>query len=406
MWEQIRSNQRKAVFVVGLMGVLLGVTGVALGYLIAGGDRGILIGAVIGFGVWLFLWILSVSQGDQVLLSIARAREVEHKDHPRLFNIVEEMTIAASLPKRPRVFIVDDPAPNAFATGRKPDNAGVTVTTGLLRVLNRDELQGVVAHEIGHIKNRDVALMTTAGVMLGAIVLLAEVGLRLMWYSGGGRRRSRSKDEGGAQVVILIVSLLFVILAPFLAQLLYFALSRKREYLADASGALYTRYPEGLASALEKIGGIAKPQADQSRVTAPMYIVRPLKQGQKRSLRSAFATHPPIEERVRILRSMGGNADYRAYEQAYASQHGGSVIGAQSLTGAAPVPVRDAGEAAQAAAADPDAKTRWREASDAFLSASGYVRAECTNCGAVMKIPPEASATVTKCLRCKAPLRP
>ena len=182
--------------------------------------------------------------------------EIQKKDHPQLFNIVEEMSIAAQLPKMPRVFIVDDPAPNAFAVGRNPDKAAVAVTIGLLKILKRDELQGVVAHEIGHIKNRDVALMTTAGIMLGALVLLGEIGSRAMWFGGGARRSRDSNDSGGgAQAILMIVAIVFIILSPILAQLVYFALSRRREYLADASGAMYTRWPEGLASALEKLGG-------------------------------------------------------------------------------------------------------------------------------------------------------
>ena len=265
---------------------------------------------------------------------MAGAREIQKQDHPQLFNIVEEMSIAAQLPKMPRVFIVDDPAPNAFAVGRNPDKAAVAVTIGLLKILNRDELQGVIAHEIGHIKNRDVALMTTAGIMLGAIVMLADIGTRAMWFGGGSRRsRDNNGGGGGAQAILMLVALVFIILSPILAQFIYFALSRRREYLADASGAMYTRWPEGLASALEKLGSHARPQADQSQVTAPMYIVRPLRQGERRSVTSAFSTHPPLEERIRVLRGMGGSADFAAYDRAFAQITGKHVVGARTLGG-------------------------------------------------------------------------
>ena len=275
-------------------------------------------------------------------------RQIQKQDHPQLFNVVEEMTIAAQLPKMPRVYIVDDPAPNAFAVGRNPDKASVAVTIGLLRMMNRSELQGVIAHELAHIKNRDVALMTTAGIMLGAIVIIADFGMRAMWLTGGSRRSRDDSGGGGAQAILLIIALVFMILSPILAQLIYFALSRRREYLADASGAMFTRWPEGLASALEKLGGTQIPQADQNRVTAPMYIVRPLREGEHRSLSSAFATHPPLAKRIEVLRHMGGQADFRAYDQAYAQTMGGHVIGARSLAQsgqvAAAVPEQAAGE--------------------------------------------------------------
>ena len=178
MWEQIESNRRKSTIIVSVMGVMLVGIGLSLGFLFTNRQEGALLGGVIALGVWLLMWLFAAQQGDDVLLQMAGAREIQKQDHPQLFNIVEEMSIAAQLPQMPRVFIVDDPAPNAFAVGRNPDKASVAVTIGLLKILNRDELQGVVAHEIGHIKNRDVALMTTAGIMLGAIVILADIGMR------------------------------------------------------------------------------------------------------------------------------------------------------------------------------------------------------------------------------------
>ncbi len=399
MWEQIRFNRRRSVFVITGMGVLLIAMGMALGMLLIGSEGGMIGGGIIAFGLWLVMWLVTVSNGDNVLLQIAGAREIQHKDHPQLFNIVEEMTIAAALPKQPKVFIVDDPSPNAFATGRKPENAGVSVTTGLLRMLDRDELQGVVAHEIGHIKNRDVALMTTAGIMVGCIVLLAEIGIRALWWGGGARRSRSSNDQGGGQAVLMIVAVLLLILAPILSQLIYFALSRKREYLADASGAMFTRYPEGLASALEKLGGSQLPQADDSRVTAPMYIVHPLKEGEKRSITSAFTTHPPLADRVRVLRTMAGGSGLDAYETAFRQVKKKGVIGARTLGDAQSFGIRKAVEK--------DASTttqRRRQASDAFLTASGYQKVDCGECGATLKIPPQMVSRIKTCPRCKTAL--
>jgi heat shock protein HtpX len=401
VWEQIESNQRKSAWIVALMGVLLVAIGASLGFVFTNQEAGALLGGVIALGVWLVMWLFTRSQGDDVLLQMAGAREIQKRDHPQLFNIVEEMSIAAQLPKMPRVFIVDDPAPNAFAVGRNSDKAAVAVTIGLLRLLNRDELQGVVAHEIGHIKNRDVALMTTAGIMLGAIVILADLGLRAMWFGGGSRRsRDDSGGGGGAQAIMMLVALVFIILSPILAQLIYFALSRRREYLADASGAMYTRWPEGLAAALEKLGSSTRPQADQSQVTAPMYIVRPLKEGERRSLSSAFATHPPLEKRIRVLRNMGGSADFSAYDQAYAKVTGQHVIGARTLGAASPT-------AAQTPPSEPalaDAPDRLRAASNAYLAGAGYQRIECASCGAVVKVPAQHRSRAAACPRCRAPL--
>jgi len=223
VWEQIRSNRRRSAIVIAAMGVLLVATGVALGATAAPGREGMFTGGLIALAIWLVLWVITTSRGDDIMLRMAGAREIEKKDHPVLFNVVEEMAIAAQIGDRPRIYIVEDPAPNAFATGRDPKRASVSVTTGLLEILDRDELQGVVAHEIGHIRNRDVALMTTAGIMMGAIVLLAEIGLRLLWFGGGARRSRSSSRDGGAEGVLAIVSIVLMILAPILAQLIYFA---------------------------------------------------------------------------------------------------------------------------------------------------------------------------------------
>lgn len=402
MWDAIHRNQRRTFLVVGIMGAFLVALGAAVGFYFTGSTEGLYGGAAVAFFIWFVQWMIMRSRGDDILLGMANARQIQKQDHPQLFNVVEEMTIAAGLPKMPRVFIVDDPAPNAFAVGRDPEKASVAVTIGLLRLLDRNELQGVVAHEIGHIKNRDVALMTTVGIMLGAIVLLADMGRRAMWYSGGGMRRSRDDSGGGAQAIIMIVALVLMILAPLLAQLLYFWLSRRREYLADASGAMFTRWPEGLASALEKLGGISKAQVDQSRVTAPMYIVRPLRPGQMRSFTSAFSTHPPLGKRVEILRQMAGGAGIHAYDAAYRQVTGrrGHVVGRHDLEAAGVVPIQS-----PALTRDATRPTeRLREASDAYLAGAHYERKPCSSCGAILKVPPQLKGHVKACPRCDSPL--
>ncbi len=291
MWEQIRSNQiRSTVLVIG-MGLLLLLIGYFLG--LAFFDDGIP-GLVVAFIVWGFMYLIAAFQGDSILLAVAGARKISREDNPRLYNIVEEMKIASGLEKMPDIYIIDDPALNAFATGRDPKHASVAITSGLLKKLNRDELQGVIGHEISHVQNRDVRLMAIAAVMLGSIVILAWYASRFMFFSGMGGRRDRSSGGGGgaAQLIILAVALVLIILAPIAAQLIYFALSRRREYLADASSALYTRYPEGLASALEKLATSNTQVQRANKATAPMYIINPLKKGM--SLNELTSTHPPI----------------------------------------------------------------------------------------------------------------
>jgi heat shock protein HtpX len=396
VWEQIERNKRWSVIVITGMGCILVGVGLALGMVFTGQEQGALIGGIIALGIWFVMWMTTSSGGDDIMLQMAGAREIKKSDHPQLFNVVEEMTIAAQLPKMPRVFIVDDPAPNAFAVGRNPEKAAVAVTIGLLRLMNRDELQGVVAHEIGHIKNRDVALMTTAGIMIGAIVLLGEIGIRMLWFGGGARRSRDSNDGGGAQAIMMLVAVLFLILSPILAQLIYFALSRRREYLADASGAMYTRWPEGLASALEKLGGSRIPQADQSRVTAPMYINRPLKKDERRNLTTAFSTHPPLQERIRVLRSMGTSADFAAYDRAFSQLTGKHVVGARTLSGSEPEPVQQP----QTVEDHSTPRQRTRAASDAFLAGAGYQRRDCPGCGVTLKIPQSRQNRAMRCPRC------
>ena len=309
MWEAISANQRRSALLITSLAALLALMGMAIGFLMGGKPQTAYFGAFIGLCVWGVLLLVNLMGGESVLLSSANAREVAHDEAPQLYNVVEEIRIAASLPAMPRVFIIDTPVPNAFAVGLKPERACVAVTTGLLERLSRDELQGVVAHELGHISNRDTLFMTLAGVTLGAIVLLADAGMRMLFWGGGGRRRSSSssgKNGGAAMAILMIAALVLAILAPIIARLLYFACSRQREYLADASSAQYTRLPSALASALQKIS--TQQEAKKipvNRVVSPMYIINPLAAAGSASV---FGTHPPTQERIKRLLEMQGGA--------------------------------------------------------------------------------------------------
>ena len=243
MWEAIRANTRRSRFLIGLMGFIL----VGLGYLVGavyGGPQAGAWGAGGALGVWLVLLITALGAGERVLMLGARARRVEKEDVPRLWNIVEEMTIASGLGTPPKIYVIDDDVPNAFAAGRKPESSCVAVTSGLLKRLNRDELQGVIAHEIGHVRNHDVRFMTIAGVMLGSVVIISDIFLRSLWY-GGGRRSGGGRGGGQGQLILVAAAIAVAILAPVFTRLLYYACSRGREYLADASAARFTPLPSG-----------------------------------------------------------------------------------------------------------------------------------------------------------------
>jgi len=389
---------------VAVIAVLLLLVGYFLGlYFFESGTGGL----VIAFIVWAFMSLIAIFQGDSILLALAKAKKIGPDDAPRLFNVVEEMKIASGLEKMPDIYIIDDPALNAFATGRNPDKASVAITSGLLERLNRDELQGVIGHEISHIQNRDVLLMSICGVMLGTIVILSWYASRVFMYgalsSSTGGRRSSSRDSGGgaAQVVILVVGLILMILAPILAQLIYYAISRKREYLADASSALYTRYPEGLASALEKIGASSQQLKSANQATAPMYIINPLhKEGISAS--DLTSTHPPISERVRILRSMAGGAALNDYENAYRQVHstGQGIFSKAAVAGVGAVGIRQASLSEPGEMAAVSGKSaQKREVSDMMLRLNKYRTVDC-ECGAKWKIPPGFRDESIICTRC------
>ncbi len=393
MWEQIRSNQVRSVVLVAAMAVFLLALGYGLGYAFTGSGIGGLIVALI---IWAIMNLVAYFQGDSILLGLARAKKISKGDHPRLYNVVEEMTIASGLGKMPDIYIIDDPALNAFATGRDPNKASVAITSGLLEKLNRDELQGVIGHEMAHIKNRDVLLMSFCSVLLGTIVMISWYAMHMMWFGAmtGGRR---SSGGGGAgQAIVLVVVIVLAILAPIFAQLIYFAVSRRREYLADASSALYTRYPEGLASALEKIGGSKPELKSANKATAPMYIANPFRQ-KGRAASDLTSTHPPLSERIRILRSMGGGASFADYEAAYETVHeGGRALAASTVSSVGAVGLRGP---SPEAAREPDRLERHREVSDVLWRKNDYRTIDC-KCGTRLRIPPGLKANRVKCPHC------
>jgi len=299
MYEQISSNKRKSVFLIFFFLVLIFVLSWVFAQMFNFGRYAYILAIVLA----VVMTIGSYFASDKLVLAVSKARPISQKDYPHLYNVVEGLAIAAGIPK-PRCYIIDDTAPNAFASGRNPKNAIVVVTTGLLDKLNRAELEGVIAHEMSHIKNYDVLVQTLAVVMVGVVVLLSDWILRSFLWGGRGRRRSSSRDSGGnIGLIIVIVGVALAIFSPFIAQLLRFSVSRKREFLADASGALLTRYPPGLASALKKLDADREPLEVANKATAHLYIVNPLKD-LKGKTNKMFSTHPPIEERVTALENM------------------------------------------------------------------------------------------------------
>lgn len=397
MWELIRANKRRSLLLFVLMGIGLALLGFAIGYFVNPAGMG-LDGVIIALLIWMILSLISYFNGSKILLSASHAKKVTPDVHPQLFNIVEEIKIASGLPAMPEIYIINEEAPNAFAAGRDPKHAVVAVTAGLLSRLNRDELQGVIAHEMAHIYNRDIRFMTLAGVMLGSIVLISEVFLRGMLYSGGGGRyRSGGSRDGQGQAIVMVLALLVAILVPIFAGMLYYSISRKREYLADATGVRFSRYPEGLASALEKISGAHIEMKSANKVTAPMYIALPF---QKKKMASAglYSTHPPIAERIRILRSMQG-AGYMNYQEAYRTVKGGQagIIPGSGLKEAGDAGIRKAFDDRPGA----DEKSVKRNTGDLMMAVNSYTFIDC-RCGLRIKVPPDYGRGNIDCPRCGA----
>ncbi|MEI6397060.1 MAG: M48 family metallopeptidase [Candidatus Taylorbacteria bacterium] len=247
--------------------------------------------------------IASYWYSDKISLSMAHAVPADRNAQPELFRAAENLAITAGLPL-PRLFVINDPAPNAFATGRNKEHAAVAVTSGLLGMMDKNELSGVLAHELSHIGNRDTLLQTVVVVLVGFIAIMANIFMRTSLFGGGNRSRRSGNGEGEAGAIIAVVGIIFVILSPIIAQLIQLAISRKREFLADTDGALLTRYPEGLASALDKISSYGRPMTTANNATAHLYISNPFGAASTKGIAKLFMTHPPVEERIAILRGM------------------------------------------------------------------------------------------------------
>ena len=297
LYTAMSANKRNSFFITAAITAVFVVLGYFLGKYWGSGYGGVFIAFLVALGMSLAAYY----SGDKMVLGISRAKRIEKKDYPQLFNVIEELAIAGGLPM-PAVYVIDDTAPNAFATGRDPKHASVAITTGLMQKLNRDELQGVMAHELSHVGNRDILYATMVGIMVGSIAMMSDFFLRSFFWGGGRRRRSDS-EGGAAGAIFIVIAILLAVLAPIFTRLLQLAISRQREYLADASAAKLTRYPEGLASALQKISGDKEVLEVANRATQHLYIVNPIKPFEKRAS-NLFSTHPPIQDRIARLRAM------------------------------------------------------------------------------------------------------
>jgi heat shock protein HtpX len=291
LYELQAENVRKTYFFMAIFSLILFGIGYFFVWYFGGGTTWIV--ALVVF-IFLYNWF-AYENSDKIALASVNARPADPNEYYVLHNVVEEVALAAGIPK-PKVYIMDEMQPNAFATGKDQNHAAICVTTGLLSMMNREELQGVIAHETAHIRNRDILLMTVIGVVVGLVLILRDIMFRSMWWGVGGRRRDR--DEGGSAILI-VIGLILSILAPLIVALIRAAISREREFLADATGAYIIRDPEGLASALEKIGSYTRPMRVATQATAHMFISNPFG-----NIDQMFATHPPIEERIRRLRSL------------------------------------------------------------------------------------------------------
>jgi len=302
LYEQIARNKRRTFVMLAAFVLLIVVVATALVLLFGGGWPGIVLAFVIAMGM---AWG-SYYNSDKIALKVSHAQPADEDEYRRYHNLVEGLCIAAGLPK-PRLYVVDDPSPNAFSTGRNPKHAAVAVTTGLLEKMNRVELEGVLAHELSHVKNYDILVTTVAVTAVGTIALIADIGLRFAFWGGLSESRRDSSDGGPLGAVIAIASLAVLMLAPFAAYLMQMAVSRNREYLADASGVQLTRYPPGLCSALEKLRDDQAVVHYATKATAQMWIEQPLETAQDKrgsKFNRLFDTHPPLEDRIRRLQEM------------------------------------------------------------------------------------------------------
>ena len=301
MFELIRANKRRSVALIASFVLVLVLVGAAFGVLIGNGVAGTLVALVFAGGMAFF----SYWKADAIALKVSRAYPADPVEFQRLHNLVEGLCIASGLPK-PGIYIVDDPAPNAFATGRDPKHAAIAVTTGLLEKLNRVELEGVLAHELSHIRNYDILVSTLAVTLVGSIALLTNIGIRMVWWNGGRERRDGDQGDGGN--ILAFAGFALLIFAPLIAKAMQATISRKRETLADISACQLTRYPPGLISALEKLRDDVTVTHAASTATAHMWIEQPMSgvgdQGKMGRWNKLFDTHPPLEERIALLREL------------------------------------------------------------------------------------------------------
>ena len=300
----IAKNKRNSAILIAVFMLFFVGLGLLIGYVWGGGAAASSITVALLAGLVAFLLTLaSYYGGSSVLLSMSQAREIKKADDPQLFNVVEELCLAAGTPM-PKIYLIPDTAMNAFATGRNPRNASVAITTGLREKLSRDELQGVIAHELSHIRHYDILYATLIAVMVGTLVMLCDMFLRSLWWGGGGRRSRKTERKGGAAyAIIAVIAILLAIIAPILARIVQMAISRQREYLADAGSVELTRNPTGLAGALAKLSDDPEVLEVANRATAGLYIVHPIKKFEERAS-SVFDTHPPIKDRIQRILSL------------------------------------------------------------------------------------------------------
>ena len=298
LYKQIASNKRKTWVLLIVFFLLLAIVGYAVGYLFMNsGFGGVTIAMILGF----IYALTMIFQSTEIVMSMNGAREVDRNEEPVLYHVVEDMAMVAQIPM-PRVYVIDDPGLNAFATGSNPQNAAVAATSGLLEIMNREELEAVIGHEVSHIRNLDIRISTIAVALASAITLLSSMAGRMMWWGGASRsRRNSDRDSGGLEVIMLVISLLAIVLAPLAATLVQLAISRQREFLADASSVELTRNPQGMINALLKLENSQPMTHHVDDASSALYINDPQKRG---FLKKLFYTHPPISERIERLKNM------------------------------------------------------------------------------------------------------
>ena len=313
-YDQVAANKRNSLFMAVLVIGLLGVLGFAIGYAVVGSPAGGIGATGLALAIGSVSGVASFFGGDKLVLTVSGAHPVDEASAPQLLNVVREMALAANVPM-PAVYLIDDSAPNAFATGRDPAHASVAITTGLLEKLDREELQGVIGHELSHVRNLDIRFSLMVGVMVGAIAILADFFLRFTFWGGGRRSNDRDSGGGGAQAIVFVIAIVLAILAPLISRFIQLAVSRQREYLADASAVDLTRNPHGLERALAKISADPDVLEVANRGTQHMYFTNPIKNFEKRSS-GLMSTHPPILDRINRLRELTGEPALAAAESA------------------------------------------------------------------------------------------